>query len=236
MRSYAETLSDSLRNGLAALPIEKEHQIAVDGPIVNWKILRLIIYSWDKEEHPPFWDIGCCGLHVVSGALDTGVAASSWTIEKVLGAMFSSLHNSPARRAEYLRVSSSGLYPKKFCTIWWVKNDLVANRVIEIKGDIAELTNSFAAKVPSKRPKDNASYNNLKEHYTNPFIIVYLHLFRDIAARLNGFFIKFQTDGPMVPFLSEEKCKILRWFMGFFILKEVLKAADTSYKLSKLQV
>ena len=33
----------------------------------------------------------------MSGALDTGVAASSWTIEKVLGAMFSSLHNSPAR-------------------------------------------------------------------------------------------------------------------------------------------
>ena len=75
----------------------------------------------------------------MSGALDTGVAASSQAIEKVLGAMFSSLHNSPARRAEYLRVSSSGLYPKKFCTIWWVKNDLVANRVIEIKSDIAEL-------------------------------------------------------------------------------------------------
>ena len=172
----------------------------------------------------------------MSGALDTGVAASSWTIEKVLGAMFSSLHDSPARRAEYLRVSSSGLYPKKFCTIWWVKNDLVANLVIEIKVDIAELINSFAAKVPSKQPKNNASYNNLKEHYTNPFTIVYLHLFRDIAARLNGFLIKFQTDGPMVPFLSEEKCKTLRWFMGFFILKEVLKAADTSYKLSKLQV
>ena len=45
MRSYAETLSDSLRNGLAALSIEKQHQIAVDGPIVNWKILRLIIDS-----------------------------------------------------------------------------------------------------------------------------------------------------------------------------------------------
>ena len=84
--------------------------------------------------------------------------------------------------------------------------------------------------------KDNASYNNLKEHYINPFIIVYLHLFRDVAARLNGFLIKFQTDGVKVSFLSKEMGGILWWLMGFSILKEVLKAADTLCKLSKLQV
>ena len=40
----------------------------------------------------------------------------------------------------------------------------------------------------------------------------------------------------MVSFLSKEMDGILRWLKGFFIRKEVLKAADTSYKLSKLQV
>ena len=75
----------------------------------------------------------------------------------------------------------------------------------------------FAAKAPRKQPKDNASYNNLKAHYTNPFITVYLHLFRDVTAHLNGFLIKFQTDGPMVPFLSEETGGILQWLVGFFI-------------------
>ena len=68
--------------------------------------------SRHKEEYPPLQDIGCCGLHV----LYTGVVANSWPIEKVLGAIFKFLHNSSARRAEYLRVSSSGFYPEKFCT------------------------------------------------------------------------------------------------------------------------
>ena len=107
----AGTLSDSLMKGLAALPIEKQHQFAMDGPKVNWKILRLIMDSRHKEEYPPLH-----GLHVLSGALYTGVVVSSWPIEKVLGAIFRFLHNSPARRAEYLRVSSSGFYPEKFCT------------------------------------------------------------------------------------------------------------------------
>ena len=40
----------------------------------------------------------------------------------------------------------------------------------------------------------------------------------------------------MVSFLSEEICEILQWLIGFLIQKEVLKAADTSYKPSKLQV
>ena len=86
----------------------------------------------------------------------------------------------------------------------WVENERVANRAIEIWGDIAELIKLFAAKAPSKQPKDNASFNNLKGHYTNEFIIVYLHLFRDVAACLNAFLIKFQTDGKMVLFFSKE--------------------------------
>ena len=40
----------------------------------------------------------------------------------------------------------------------------------------------------------------------------------------------------MVPFLSEEMGGILRWLMRFFIQKEVLKKANSPYKLSKVQV
>ena len=53
-------------------------------------------------------DIGCCGLHVVSGALHIRVVACSWPIEKVPQAVFKFLYNSPARRVEY------------FCVIKWL--------------------------------------------------------------------------------------------------------------------
>ena len=142
--------------------------------------------------------------------------------------MFNFLDNYSVRRAEYLRMSSSGLCPEKFCTTRWMENESVANQAIDISCDIVELIKLFAARAPNKQLKDNASYINLKEHYTNPFIKVYLHLFRDAAACLNGFLLTFQTDGPMVPFLSEEMGGILGWLMGFFIRKEVSKVVDTS--------
>ena len=98
-----------------------------------------------------------------------------------------------------------------------MENEIVASRAIDIWEDFVKLIKLYIAKAPNKQPKDNISYNNLKEYYTNPLIAVYLHLFRDVAARLNCFLIKFQTDGPMIHFIGEEISGILRWLMGFFI-------------------
>ena len=75
--SGAETLSDSLMKGLAASLTEKKQQLTIVGSKVEWKILRLIMDSRDKEDHALLQYMGCCGLHVVSGALKTGVVASS---------------------------------------------------------------------------------------------------------------------------------------------------------------
>ena len=69
--------------GLAILPLEKQHQLAMDGPKTNWKILRLIMELRGKAEHPPLPNIGSCGLYVVSGALHTGAVACSSPIEKL---------------------------------------------------------------------------------------------------------------------------------------------------------
>ena len=106
--------------------------------------------------------------------------------------------------------SATGLYPEKFCVIRWVENEPVADRAIKIWGDVVMLIKAFQAKLPSKCPKDNKSYDNLVQYYLNPLIPVYLHLFRDVAVILNIFLVKFQTDSPMVPFLSEEMAGILK--------------------------
>ena len=100
--------------------------------------------SRDKEEHPLLQDIWCCGLHVVRGTLHNGVVASSWANGKVLQAMFKFLHKS-SKRAEYLRVRSSGLYPEKFCATQWVENESIANQAIEIWGGIVALIKLFVA-------------------------------------------------------------------------------------------
>ena len=169
------------------------------------------------------------------GPLHTGVVKAGWPIEKSLRAMFKFLQHSTARRAEYLRVSK-GLWPEKFVVTRWVENEPVANRAIEIWADYVKLIKVFLGKCPSSQPKDNKSYDDLKEYHCNPLIMVYLHLFRDVAARLNNFLVPMMPMIPMIPFLSDEICSILRWLMSFFIQSEVLKKAKSAYLLSKVDV
>ena len=66
------------------------------------------------------------------------------------------------------------------------------------------LIKAFQSKALSKCPKDNKYYDNLVKCHLNSLITVYLDLFRDVATRLNVFLVKFQTDSPMVPFLSDK--------------------------------
>ena len=125
-----------------------------------------------------------------------------------------------------MRGCATGFYSEKFCVIRWVENESVTDRAIKIWGDMVMLIKAFLAKLPSKRPKDNKSYDNLVQYYLNPLIPVYFHLFRDVVARLNIFLVKFQTDSPMVPFLSEEMAGILKLAMLFIIQKATTKKAD----------
>ena len=64
-----------------------------------------------------------------------------------------------------MRGSVTGLYPEKFCVIRWVENEPVADRAIITWNDIVMLI-----KAPSKRQKDNESYENLVKYYLNHLI------------------------------------------------------------------
>ena len=228
------TFSDNLLEGIADLPNEDCIQTAMNDPHVNWKTLNIVQKRREENEYPPLVDIGSCSLHIVSGALHSAVVAAGWPVEKILRGMYKFLKDSPARRAAYTRVSLHDLYPEKFCVSRWVENEPVAERAIVIWEDFVRLIKEILAKPPSKRPKDNKSFDNLVKYHASPLIPVYLHLFRDVAARLNIFLIKFQTDSPMVPFLCEEICDILKWAMRFIVQQTALSRADTPYKLSKL--
>ena len=204
MHSHLEALSENLLTGIANLPEEKLIQTAMDDPSVNWKVLEVIQKKREEDEYPPLADIGSCGLHVISGTLHSAVVASDWSVEKVLTGMFKQLKDAPVRQAEYMQGSITGLYLEKSCVIRWVENKLVADRAVIIRNDIVTLIKAFQSKALSKCPKDNKSYDNLVKCHLNSLISVYLHLFRDVATRLNVFLVKFQTDCPMVPFLSDK--------------------------------
>lgn len=78
-RTTAEALTQELIKGLPSSPtLENMHQLAMDGPNTNWLVLSKMQKFREDEEMPPLDCIGSCGLHVLSGALQTGVKAAEW--------------------------------------------------------------------------------------------------------------------------------------------------------------
>ena len=102
---------------------------------------------------------------------------------------------------------------------------------IDIWEDFVKLIKLFVVTVRSKQLKQYIMQQLKRVSYQS----FDLHLLRNVAARLNCFLTKFQTDGPMGAFHSEEMSGISWWLMGFFTQKEILKTYYTC-RLSKLQV
>ena len=87
----------------------------------------------------------------------------------------------------------------------------------------------------SKRPKQNKSYEALVKHYLDRVMLAKFHFFKFVASIFKNYLTSFQTDNPMLPFLSEAVEKIMRRLMNMFV-KEVLEEANTAYNLIKLDV
>ena len=150
--------------------------------------------------------------------------------------MFKLFRKSPARRGEYLVISVSGLFPLQFVATRWTENDIVAERAVIIWDDVVEFIKLTLQKPKSKQPQDNKSYDNLVKYHSNPLVMVELHLFKDVALILNRFLITFQTDNPMVPFLSMELSTILKSLMRFFMPKAILQKLTSGYLVNKIDV
>ena len=88
----------------------------------------------------------------------------------------------------------------------------------------------------SKRPRYNKSYDTLVTHHKYPLVVARLHFFRYIASILKALLVRFQTDRPMVPFLSEELDSIIRRLLSLFIKKKVLTEAGTPHALMKIDI
>ena len=128
-------------------------QISMDGPGVNWPFFREIQKHREQEELPQLINIGSCGLHIIHGAFQTGATTTCWNIKGTLKAIYKLLHDSPARRADYISVTGSTLFPFSFCGTRWVEDKKVADRTVEIWVNTCKIIDAWQKLAPSKRPK-----------------------------------------------------------------------------------
>lgn len=209
----------------------------MDGPNVNHKFLEMLMQDRRKKDpdQPQLLQLGSCSLHIVHGAFSTGMQKTGWNLEKLLRAIWYLFHDSPARRADYKAITESAVFGLQFCGTRWVEDIIVAERAIQIWPNIVKYIKETLKK-PKKQIPVVASFATLKEFVLNdPLVLAKLEVFISTAKLVKPFLAKYQTDKPMMPFITEDLRGILHNLMTRFIKESVLVAADTLYKLASVE-
>ena len=211
-------------------------QLSIDGPYTNWKVFGKFNTAREANGDPCLADIGSCSLQIVSGSLNAGVTETSWEIDKIMKSMWKLLSDSPARRDEYLKLSVSGKFPLKFCATRCVENEDTAERAMLVWPDIILLINHFLSLSKINQPKNNKSYNWLVQVFKDKLVPLKLMFFKEITAILNGFLRPFQTNNPVVPFLSDVYEELIRKLMKMFLLGSTIDGAKIPLAFLKIDL
>ena len=83
----AENLFESIKDETNALRQENFLQLAMDGPNVNWEVLRKTDDMLVGDNYSKTINIVSCSQHTVHGAFETG-ATNDWNVHKILKSMF----------------------------------------------------------------------------------------------------------------------------------------------------
>ena len=131
----AKDLKRAFEECTEKLDLKNLIQVSMDGPNVNWKMLDLIVEDRNSNEtYLNFLDVGSCSLHVVHGAFRTGMKQTGWGIDLLLKSLYiySHLHETPARREDYTKMTGSEVFPLQFCGHRWLEDKRVAERAVEM--------------------------------------------------------------------------------------------------------
>ena len=101
---------EKFESSLTGLNPSKMIQVSMDGPSINLKFLEYLCNLRESKGLTGLTDIGVCQLHAMYGGFQTGAVKSAWNVHKILKAVWQILHDSPARRDDYISVTGSSSF------------------------------------------------------------------------------------------------------------------------------
>ena len=108
-----------------------------------------------EKEQNNLIHIGSCSLHIMHGAFKTGAESSGWNMKAIPKGLFTFLHDTPARRKDYISITGEERFPLVFCATRWVEDTVVADQLIEIWDSIIKIVRYWEnyQKVSNQPPK-----------------------------------------------------------------------------------
>ncbi|XP_063245001.1 uncharacterized protein LOC134546246 [Bacillus rossius redtenbacheri] len=217
----AEDLLQAMKTGLEGFDMMKIIQLSMDGPNVNFKVLRLLQQdSRSDPESPQLLDIGSCGLHTVHNSFKTGIKKSGWEIIEFLRALYNLFKEAPSRRGDYTEASNSHVFPLRVCSIRWIENGKVARRAMEILPLVEKYVN--IVKTTAKEPSCN-SFSVVCKALQDKLLQAKIAFFEALASDVEPFLVEFQSDSPMAPFLFDSLTFIVMTAMKRIVKTEIIE-------------
>lgn len=229
-RATAQDLLDSFIVGIQPLNQNNILQVSMDGPNVNLSFMKKL-QDRMKEDNPDgkkLINIGVCGLHVVNGAIGTGMLAVKWYVNDFLRDAYYILNDSPARRAEYIELTGKTVFPLKHCTTRWLENVPSVDRLLEIFDDVKKF-------VESRKNLNTKPLKNVSTQLKDIFLKCKLAFFKNISLECVPFLRKFQTSDPLAPFLFSELQIVVRNLLERFVKHEKMPLTVSSLFTLDLQ-
>ena len=96
------------------------------------------------------------------------------------------LHDTPARRDDYFNLTGSSEYPLQFCGTRWVKDKMVAEKLIKLWPNMIKVFDFWNGLCKSKRPCSK-SYGNTRKGIEEPLTVAKLHSFHLLLGCGNHF-------------------------------------------------
>ena len=209
-------------------------QISMDGPNVNWALYHKVEQTLADKYDRKLLDIGSCGLHIVHNAFKHGADSTEWEIGYILQSLYILFKDVPARREDFTVITGSEIFPLKFCSHRWVENAKVAQRAMDLRVDMQNYVNAVQDKKCSD-PKTK-SFSAVKQWAMDPLGNAKMAAFVYVASPIEIFLKRYQTDEPIIPYLAEDLTKMMRTLMSRIVKPDVMKSADNSTKLFKIDL
>ncbi|XP_069109872.1 uncharacterized protein [Argopecten irradians] len=135
------------------------------------------------------------------------------------------VQDSPARREDFIKVTSSSLMPMKFVTHRWMENVPGCERALKVWDNVKLYIKKAEVGKEVAKPK-NKSFEIIAAASKDRLIIAKLELFKHVALEVQPFLGNYQTDRPMVPFLYPDLSNMVKTLLMKAVKPEVI---DTKY-------
>ena len=199
---------------------------SLDGQSNSRKFLEMLQKDRIEKEQHKLANIRSCILHIIHSAFKTRTESSGQNIKAIFKGAFTILHDTSAKREDYIAITGEERSPLLFCATGCVENAIVADRLIEIWDSIIKILDTKK----NYRKASNLSqqlfcksFLKAQQAVNDQFSLIKFRFFSFVGK---PFLTKYQTSYLMLPYMYYVIKELVRHVLHIFVIYEAIEKCN----------